>query len=106
MVIAVAGVNFYYKDGSVETVGPRPVQLSSGQMATFASTKPLGCVQRIFLAITVVVPGEGSQNMTEMIDDCPPDQCMIRRARQLGPNKTVREAELTSENRQLVLSEG
>lgn len=94
VTIAVAGVNFYYKDGSSETDGPRAVQLTSGQSAVFASSKPAGCVKRSFLAMTVVVDGEGSQNMTHMSDDAGSNECYLQDGIILGPTNRVQEDQL------------
>lgn len=94
VTIAVAGVNFYYKDGSSETVGPRPVRLTSGQSASFLSTKGGGCVKKCFLAMTVVVDGEGSQNMTDMTPDAGADRCYLKTGIVLGPKRIVQESEL------------
>jgi hypothetical protein len=94
VVIASAGVNFYYKDGTSETDGPRPVQLSSGQVASFRSTKPAGCVKRSFLAMTVVIPGEGAKQMTHSSEDAGEGQCFLQDGIQLGPKSTVAETDL------------
>lgn len=93
VIIASAGVNFYYKDGSSETVGPRPVNLSSGQNASFASTKPGGCVKKTYLAMTVVIPGEGASNMTHMTPDAGEGHCYIRDGIILGPKKLASETQ-------------
>ena len=94
VVIAAAGVNFYYKDGSSETDGPRPVQLSSGQVASFHSAKPAGCVKHCYLAMTVVVPGEGAKQMFFTSEDAGEGQCYLQDGIQLGPKSLVAEADL------------
>ncbi|WP_370977008.1 hypothetical protein [Enterobacter ludwigii] len=85
VIIAAAGVNFYYDDGSSDVDGPRPVNLSAGQRANFYSKKPKGCVQRMFVAVTVVAPGEPAKNYTANITDCPPNECMSSRGVAIGP---------------------
>ena len=95
VVIAAAGVNFYYKDGTSETDGPRPVQLSSGQVASFHSTKPAGCVKHCYLAMTVVIPGEGAKQMTFTSEDAGEGQCYLQDGIQLGPKSLVAETALS-----------
>lgn len=85
VIIAAAGVNFYYKDGTSETVGPRPVNLSTGQKASFSSTKLLGCVKSSLLAMKVVIPGDGAKDMTYKSPDAGADQCYIHDGVILGP---------------------
>ncbi|MNN88760.1 hypothetical protein D3C81_2064850 [compost metagenome] len=87
-MIAAAGVNFYYDDGSSDVDGPRPVSLSAGQHANFFSKKPRGCVQRMFVALTVTAPGESPKNYTASITDCPPDECMSSRGIAIGPKNS------------------
>lgn len=87
VTIATAGVNFYYKDGSSETVGPRNVLLTSGQSADFRSTKAGGCVKKCFLAMKVVVDGEGAQDMTNMSPDAPDGECYSKTGTVLAPKR-------------------
>jgi len=88
VVIAAAGVNFYYDDGTSDVDGPRPVNLHAGQRANFSSKKPNGCVKRMFVALTVVVPNEPAQNMTTNIDDVGPNECMSSRGVAVGPKNS------------------
>ena len=95
VVIAAAGANFYYRDGSSDTDGPRPVQLRGGQKTSFFSKKPSGCVNKIYLAITVVAKGEsGSKSYDATLDDVKPDECMRGRGLSFGPKRNVSEAQM------------
>ena len=84
VVIAAGGVKFFYRDGSDYTDGPRAINLSSGQSATFTSNDPNKCVGQFFAAMTVVVPNEPAQNMTNQ-DGVPEGQCLIHESVILGP---------------------
>ncbi|WP_157214951.1 hypothetical protein [Pseudomonas sp. GM79] len=93
VVIVSAGANFYYRDGSSDTDGPRAIQLRGGEKTSFFSRKPSGCTNRIFLAITVVARGEpGSKTYTANIDDVKPDECMRIRGLSFGPKNNISES--------------
>ena len=84
VVIAAAGVKFFYRDGTDYTDGPRAINLSSGQSATFTSNDSSKCVFQFFLAMTVTVPNEPPQNMTNQ-DGVPDGQCLVHESVTLGP---------------------
>lgn len=88
VVILVAGIKFFYSDGTDYTDGPRSVMLSSGQSATFMSNDPEGCVQNYFVAMTVKAGNEEPKNMTYQ-DGVGPDECLLHTTLVLGP-KNVR----------------
>lgn len=84
IVIAAAGVKFFYRDGTDYTDGPRVINLSSGQSATFTSNDSNKCVYQFFLAMTVTAPNQPPQNMTEQ-DGVPDGQCLVHESVTLGP---------------------
>ena len=88
VVIAAAGVNFYYDDGTSDVDGPRPVNLYAGQRANFVSKRANGCVKRMYVAMTVVIPNEGSKTMTTDITDVGPNECMSSRGVSVGPKNS------------------
>lgn len=88
VVIAAAGVNFYYDDGSSDVDGPRGVYLHAGQRANFSSKKANGCVKRMYVAMTVEVPNEPAQTMTVNITDVGPNECMSSRGVAVGPKNS------------------
>lgn len=97
VVIASGGANFYYRDGSSDTDGPRAIQLRGGQQTSFFSGKPSGCVNRIYLAITVVAKGEpGSKTYYANITDVIPNECMRVRGLSFGSKKNISETQLLS----------
>ena len=93
VVIVAAGVKFFYRDGSDYTDGPRNVNLSSGQSATFVSDDAQKCVYQYFLAMTVTVPGEGAQNMTNQ-GSAGEGECLIHTSVTLGPKSAIAQNDL------------
>lgn len=52
--IIQGGAKFFYRDGTNDMDGPRPINLHGGnQRTSFYSKKPSGCVYQIFVAIKV-----------------------------------------------------
>lgn len=98
VVIAAAGANFYYQDGTSETDGPRPINLQSGGRASFYSKLDSGCVKRIYAVLKVVIPGQGAQDMVDNISDVPPDMCMRYRGIRLAPKSNIPESQRKSKN--------
>jgi hypothetical protein len=88
VVVAAAGVNFYYDDGTSDVDGPRSVNLYAGQRANFSSKKANGCVKRMYVAMTVVIPGEPAQTLTADITDVGPKECMSSRGVAVGPKNS------------------
>lgn len=93
VTIVAAGVKFFYRNGTEYTDGPRNINLGSGGTATFISDDPDGCVFGIFVAMTVHVQGEGTQNMTYQ-DGVPDGECLLHMTVALGPASSVSEATL------------
>ena len=83
------GCNFYFDEGSPDTVQKNGVNLSAGEHYELSSSKSDGCVQSMFIAVNVYVPNEGVQMYKELIKDCPPNMCMSSRARTIGPKRDV-----------------
>lgn len=89
VVINSAGVKFFYRDGSDYTDGPRTINLSSGQSATFTSNDGNQCVFQFFAAMVVTIPNEGSKTFTNQ-DAAAEGQCLVHESVILGPqNNTV-----------------
>jgi len=84
VTIVSAGVKFFYRDGSDYTDGPRTINLTSGQSATFVSNDPEQCVYQFFLAMVVYIPKEGTKTLTFQ-DGVPEGECLIHESVILGP---------------------
>ena len=104
MVIAAAGVNFYYDNGTSDVDGPRPVNLYAGQRANFSSKQPNGCVKRMYVALTVVAPGEPAKTMTANITDVGPNECMSSRGVSVGPKNSYVEGENLLQRLQIAIT--
>lgn len=64
VMIELAGVKFFYRDGSDYTGGPHEGDLGSGGIATFTSDVAEKCVYQFFVALQLKVSGENSQPLT------------------------------------------
>lgn len=90
VTIVSAGVKFFYRDGTDYIDGPRNINLSSGQSATFISDDPDACVFGELTAITVDVEGEGTQTFTDSYQVEEDDECLLHYSLTLGPAATAK----------------
>ena len=97
VVVAAAGVNFYYDDGTSDVDGPRPVNLYANQRANFSSKTPDGCVKRMYVAMTVVIPNEPAKTLTANITDVGPNECMSSRGVAVGPKNSFTKGQSLSD---------
>jgi len=97
VIILVAGVKFFYVDGTDFIDGPRQVMLTSGQAALFRSNKPDGCVQSIFCALKVKAGDEEPATFT-YDDAVEPGKCLLRMTVSLGPKNQIEQKDLASDS--------
>lgn len=92
VVIVAGGTKFFYRDGTDFTDGPRPLNISAGQSATFMSNQPDECVFQFFIAFNVVVQGQ-QQTFTNQ-DGVPAGQCLLHESVTLAPKPFATEGEM------------
>ena len=95
VIILDCGVNFYYEDGSSDTDQKNGVDIAANGSVLFKSARSDGCVKRMFIAMNVLVPGEGVKLLKDNITDCPAGYCMSSRARGVGPDRNFEHAKAT-----------
>lgn len=96
VTIKEAGCKFFYRDGSEDIDGPRPVNLEDGDCISFFSKKANGCVKDVYLVMKVHAANEPNDATYEWRDSTEEGKCLLRTGATLGPKSSIEEAKISS----------